>query len=59
VETLSLQRGFKRSRGGQYGFLLPQPFRWYLALQDLELVGMFYAGRAIAGKFIFPIDTFS
>lgn len=54
VETISLWRGFRRSRGGQYDFLLPQPFRWYSALQDLELVGMFYAQRAIARKIYFP-----
>jgi hypothetical protein len=36
------------------GFFFPQPLRWYSVLP----VGMFYAGRAIAGKFIFPIDTF-
>jgi hypothetical protein len=50
VQTISLWRGFKRSRSGQYGFLLPKPFRWYSALQNLELVGMFYAQRAIAVK---------
>ena len=57
VETISLRRGFKRSRSGQYGFLLPKPFHWYSALQDLELVGMFYAQCAIVGKIYFPIDT--
>jgi hypothetical protein len=53
---MSFLRGVDLSR---CGYFLPQPFHWYSPLQDLELVGMFYAGRAIAGKFIFPIDTFS
>jgi hypothetical protein len=34
------------------GFFFPQPLRWYSVLP----VGMFYAGRAIALKIIFPID---
>ena len=54
VETISLRWGFKRSRSGQYSFLLPQPFRWYSVLQDLELVGMFYAQRAIAVNIFSP-----
>jgi hypothetical protein len=55
VEAISLLRGVELSR---YDFFLPQPFHWYSPLQDLKLVGMFYAGLAIAGKIIFPIDTF-
>ena len=54
VETISLQRGVEPSRYRHYGFFLLQPLRWYSALQDLELVGMLYAGRAIAGEINFP-----
>jgi hypothetical protein len=54
VETISLLRGVELSRCGRYSFFLPQPLRWYSPLQDLELVGMFYAGGTIAEKIDFP-----
>ena len=58
VETISLQRGIELSRCRHYSFFLLQPLRWYSALQDLELVGMFYADEPLPGKLIFLIDTF-
>lgn len=51
VETISLLCEVEIFR---YGLFLPQPLRWYLPLQSLALVGMFYAERTIAGKVYFP-----
>jgi len=42
----------KRRDAHGRGFFFPQPLRWYSVLP----VGMFYAGRDIALKIIFPID---